>query len=496
MDIEKPTSEEQSHLPGPEQAREASDAPDESGGGGDQLPLEAGASDRTEGKPPPRRRAGAKRSRRKRQGSSPSRQQEDTGADLERRVGRVEFADGALVRLRVPIRADADPGRDVLTDIDVLSMDVDLRLRITRSILECKTGRRQAGEPDRLFWLAGFQEYLGVERAVLVRLSASRRGLAVARRLGLHLLDAATLSAREVAHGWVPERFAHVHGDECLGAERRADTQLGALGEMPGTLVSFLRHDALLVESHQILGGLVALEGAVRSTGVLPDPAGVILAGHALTALLIAAITDAARAETLPNADLRRRLELATTTGNPDDEQVLEVLGQADELLRHHVEKLHRAYTETGSQRVPIEMPSLRDLVAQPPRWLERYIDLVERLRANPSIARDLLQTAELACFDALVGGNAWKAPAFDHLFTPEHRNLLLIAVRMLGEIAGEAIGERLGDLGSMPFDRVAPSLPDRSRAASPDTSKSARAPLAQGEKTKPRDEDSDDEGS
>lgn len=53
----------------------------------------------------------------------------DPGADLERRVGRTEFNDGALVRLRVPIRVDADSGRDVLTDIDVLAVDVDGRLR-------------------------------------------------------------------------------------------------------------------------------------------------------------------------------------------------------------------------------------------------------------------------------------------------------------------------------------------------------------------------------
>jgi hypothetical protein len=391
----------------------------------------------------------------------------------------MEFAEGALVRLRIPVRAEIDPGRDVLTDIDVLSVDVDLRLRVKRSILECKSGSGQAGEPDRLFWLVGLKAFVGAERAVLVRNSASRRGVALARRLGVHLLDGPTLGAREAAHAWVPERFAHISGDECRVAETRTDTQLRAFGEIPGVLISFLRHEALLADPHRVLGGLVALDSMVRSMGVLPDPAGLVLAGHALTALVLAALCDAAQAETLPNADLRRRLELALTAGNPDDDHVLEVLGQADELFRHHVELLHRAYVESGGKRVDVEIPSLRDLVAEPPPWVERYTDLVDRLRANPAVARDLPQTTELACFDALLGANAWKAAAFDHLFTAEHRNLLMVAAGVLREIAGEPISDRLGTLASLPFDRRPPALPDRRRPADASASKAFPVPLA-----------------
>ncbi len=42
-----------------------------------------------------------------------------SGEDMERRVARVEFAEGAFTRLRVPVKIEAEPGRDVLTDIDV-----------------------------------------------------------------------------------------------------------------------------------------------------------------------------------------------------------------------------------------------------------------------------------------------------------------------------------------------------------------------------------------
>ena len=52
----------------------------------------------------------------------PKKALEDPGADLERRVGRLEFAAGALVRLRVPVRINAEAGRDVLTDLDVVAI--------------------------------------------------------------------------------------------------------------------------------------------------------------------------------------------------------------------------------------------------------------------------------------------------------------------------------------------------------------------------------------
>ncbi len=68
-----------------------------------------------------------------------------------------------LVRLRVPVLTDAaDPGRNVLTDIDVLTLDVDSRLRLTRSALECKSGKGQSGEPSTLAWLAGFRQLPGL----------------------------------------------------------------------------------------------------------------------------------------------------------------------------------------------------------------------------------------------------------------------------------------------------------------------------------------------
>lgn len=408
-------------------------------------------------------------SRRRTKKSSPVRSPDAQGADFERRVGRVEFAEGALVRLRVPVRVAAEPGREVLTDIDVLSIDVDLRLRLRRSAIECKSAIGESGEIDRLLWLAGFRQYLGVDRAALVRLaSATQRGRGVAQQLGIQLLDGPTLASRERANAWLPEHFAHVAGNECISAERRADTQLKAFPDIPSSLVGFLRHQAWISSPFEILTGLVALDAAIKSMAVVPETAGTNLAGHALCCLVLAILEHGNERETLSPELLRKRIESSLTTGSPDDDHVLEILGRADAFLEHQVDRVHDMYVAEGAQRQLFEIPSMRDQVAQPPDWVEAYLDVVDRFRGNTPIARDLLQTVELACFEALVGGEAWKASAFDHLFTPEHRNLLMVAIRLLEKVVGPELCARLAPLSSLPFDRVAPSLPDRGQPLSP----------------------------
>lgn len=135
----------------------------------------------------------------------------DTGAELELRVARLEFAEGAFSRMRVPARAEeALPGKDVLTDLDILAIDVDPRLRVSRSTLECKGEKGEAKEAERLFCLSGLRQYLAVQRAVLVRPTVSRRGRALARRLDIGIMDIPTLERREAAHAWLPMKFAHL----------------------------------------------------------------------------------------------------------------------------------------------------------------------------------------------------------------------------------------------------------------------------------------------
>lgn len=394
----------------------------------------------------------ASRARGRRNPPVGTRPPETVGGDLERRVARVEFAEGAFVRMRVPVAAPgAEPGRDVLTDIDVLSVDVDLRLRMTRDSSECKSGRGQSGEPSTLIWLAGFRQLLKLGRVTFVRPTVSSRGRLLAKRLGILVLDERSLAAREAAIQWMPSRFAHVDGPECTAAEARTDVQLRGLPDLSASVAQFLRFEAMLADSPALLAGVEALGRGVRAQGGVPEPTSTVLASHALVAVVFAALQDASRLGELSPRELRSRLQRALATGDPDDEHLLPLLERADALFRYTVERVHRTYTDAGAEPQRSEVPSLREVVAAPPSYLEDYLDLVERVRANPSVARDLLQTAELACFDSLLGGSAWEADAFAHLFSAEHKGLILVAVRCLGRVAGHEVADALSGLRHLP---------------------------------------------
>lgn len=68
--------------------------------------------------------------------------------------------------------------------------------------------------------------------------------------------------------------------------------------------------------------------------------------------------------------------------------------------------------------------------------------------------------------FEGAVGGKAISAEAFAHLFTREHRSLLLAAVRMLEDIAGKLVVEPLGVLRDLDWERTPPAVPDRRQSA------------------------------
>lgn len=397
-------------------------------------------------------------------GPAPGTQPSETlGGAFERRVARLEFAEGAFVRLRVPVSSDgADSSRDVLTDIDILSLDIDSRLRFTRSSLECKSGKGQSGEPYTLVWLAGFRQLLHLDRVTLVRQTLSTRGRQLAQKLGIAVLDEAALKIREPANAWIPEKFAHIDGPACLAAERRTDTQLKGLPDIPQSITKFLRGGSLLAEPSALLSGVESFGKASDRQGGIPEPAATVLAGHALIAIVLAGLQDAGRLNEIPAQALRDRMTRALTVGDPDDVYMLPLLERADALVQYFQNQTHRKYVDAGADPISIDFPSLKRIISEPPAYLDDYIDFVERLRANPLVSRELLQTTELLCFDALLGDSAWKSPAFQHLLTPEHHGLVLVALRCLSKVGGEKVASHLNLLNSLVMSSSGRPVVDR----------------------------------
>lgn len=385
----------------------------------------------------------------------------DSGQDLEKRVGRIQFAAGSFTRLRVPVRVLASKGRKILTDIDVLAVDVDFRLRPSLTVFECKSGGGEAGEPDRLFWLSGFSRYLHADKAVLVRRSVSSRGRELARRLGLETFDETTLVKREAANAWLPDAFGHIGGSACGDAEKFATETLKKLGGVPDE-VSYLRDAAFLAPPHRAVGAVAGLRPILSETGVLPDAAGIVVTGHGLVALLFAALRMAADLDATPSSEVRRRLEVGWVTGDPADTQVIKVLQAADDFFAHQASKIHEVYVAEGAQRLKLPFESAKDSILDAPLWGDRLMDLAERFRDTSAVARELPQTVELGVFDALLGDSNWKAEAFDTLFSLEHKQLLVATLQLYEEMVGSEAAKYINGLTDLPFDRSSPRLSDR----------------------------------
>jgi hypothetical protein len=376
------------------------------------------------------------------------------GDELERRFARVEFADGALVRVRHPVTHIVGGRSRIVTDIDVLSMDFDSRLRPHIGISECKSTRGQSGEQDRLLWLKGLQALVGADRSTLVRASVTDAGRDVARRIGVDLIGNAELESRERVLDHLPAHFATIGEGAFKESSAAADLQLKKIGDLSSGLVTFLRTDALLADPHKVLGALLTLDEATRVGTVLPDPLGPLVAGHALQALVTAAMRAGGRIDSAGSRGTRHEIELGLGTGDPYDRQLLRVAEMADILLREELGEVHRAYRLSGAPAIERTVPSVRSAMLHTPGWLSNFMDLAERLRRRSPIARQLLQTIDLAVFDALLGGTAWRAPAFDILFGREHRQALAIAIACLAK-AVPSLAAHLESILDLPFNRA-----------------------------------------
>jgi hypothetical protein len=153
---------------------------------------------------------------------------------------------------------------------------------------------------------------------------------------------------------------------------------------------------------------------------------------------------------------VRSDIELGLGTGNPHDRQLIMIAEMADRLLREELSSLHQAYRQAGAQAIERQVPSVRDAIAEnTPVWLDRFLDLAERLRRRTPIARQLPQTLDLAIFDALLGGSAWLAKAFNPLFGREHHQLISLALDCFALAVPAPLSQRLLPLLDLPFTRT-----------------------------------------
>lgn len=383
------------------------------------------------------------------------------GKDLERRVARLEFAQGSTVVMRFPVRVYDHQGPEIITDIDVLSVNFDLKLRDHVTIIECKSVRGQKGEADRLLVLAGLREFFNANLAVLVRLSASSRGREIARQLDIDLWDSKQLEQLEESHRWVPERFGPIAGYKYEELHSEASETLKSIGNFPHNLFFRLCFDAFVDQPYRILQSLIELSEFLADGSILPRVTCGVVMTNALQALSMAALRTASQFDALGQERTKNMIESGVTTGSPHIAKSLNLAKSIDDFLHDQIELVHKTYVAAGTNRQKVDMVSIQQILKTPLPWIDRFMDLAFRCRARPDLGRNLPRVIQIACFDALFRDINWKAPAFDHLFTPEHRQLVIVTLNTLEEIIGSNI-EVLHNLRRLPFERNVESIKDR----------------------------------
>lgn len=344
--------------------------------------------------------------------------------------------------------------------LDLVALEFDSRLRPTLSIIDCVTTRGRKGETENLLSLAGLRRLVGADRAVLVKEATTSSGREVARHLGIEPLDAVFLERREAEIQWVPPAFGPVFGHPFLAAQKSASGQTNSLGAIPPPLIRFLLDEAYVSPPHRVLSTLMTLRDTADSHQSLPQPLSTLVAAHALCSLISCTSRLAGTLASHSVEEVRELVYYGVTTGRPDGHHVVGALTAADAYYEHYLSALNRPVRRHRSDESRI--PSVVSELLKEPEWIDRLLDAIERYRARPEVARGLPQTADLVGYDALLGGDAWTAPSFDHLFTVEHKQLVVVTTQLLRTIIGPTLLDPLIRIQDLRFDRSPSPAPER----------------------------------
>ncbi len=93
----------------------------------------------------------------------------DAGEVLEARVAQVWFWEGAFARRGIDLQRHFHPDPLVVTDLDLLAIEIDTTLGFRKTVGEAKSGTsKNAPKPlDRVIWLRGLMEVTGAQTAEL-----------------------------------------------------------------------------------------------------------------------------------------------------------------------------------------------------------------------------------------------------------------------------------------------------------------------------------------
>jgi hypothetical protein len=359
----------------------------------------------------------------------------DPGSLFECRVARLLNREGRFVRRRVDITRWVHPERVQVTDIDLLALDFDATLRLTREIGECKTteARGVPKEIDRMLWLVGVRTLASANSSFLaVNRHATPKVRGMGRELGVLVQDSFDLERRERLAGIDKSPAWGAHDPDLLQIEEEAlrfarnDRELervywffrSEFWHSSSALGLKRSLSAITVLSKRWVPGIDARERQALSW----------LMGDAIVAVTISIVQLASDAILLPPDEFRRKTLERLAEG-------LVPIGQLERFAQA-VDKYVLGILERAGVSRAVTVSALGAFAPTPPEYSDSLLEVIERVGEKGRAAASLPLAMELVVAER-IRKRSPDLPDLDLWHVPDPATTLALGRYILGFLRG-----------------------------------------------------------
>lgn len=324
------------------------------------------------------------------------------GDDLEMRLARIWFWEGAFTRRGINLQQHFTDENFTITDLDLLAHEITGQLSVRRAIGEAKSGTgKDAPKPmDRCLWLAGVARLVNAETADYVTASqVSRKVRQIAARLGVRPMTMDDLQQRETAAriGEVPDIGSH--GPTAMAKAKFALKHAKKTKEWERAFW-FVRCEVWFLDPWHAVKRTIGLLASLANywTPVIDDDDQTLLRwlyAEALGVFALNAVLLAGQRLSAERIEWRRWATDRLAEGAVPMHQMKVLSDAVDKFTAGLLGQLN-APTQVHAQAMGTFLPLAPD-------WTDGLIELIERLAANPLTARGLPRHVDLVVHERLV---------------------------------------------------------------------------------------------
>ena len=321
---------------------------------------------------------------------------------MEMRAARLWFWEGYFSRSGINLKRHYHPEALLVTDLDLLAYDFGPSLQVRRTIGEVKSGTgRSAPKPlDRIVWLRGLKELVGVDHAELISSNApSPRARILARSIGVSAQSQADLERREELADIAGVEDAGSHGTRAFLERSWVHKHCTSNQELERAFW-FLRSEVWFYDDITACKRLI---GLYRQLGGMWTPEIEDEDSRALRWLLAETVSVftlnavAAASEVIRSApDL-----LAAEVGD----RLSAGLAPADVMRRIalDVDKFVGGVLAAVKAPASLTTEAMGAMHPVPPAWTEQFLELLSRIAVVHEEARRLPRQADLLAYERIV---------------------------------------------------------------------------------------------